>query len=271
MKPLYSQPVDHEDLGKPAPGDRVELDSEDEEDFTSPDEGSDSEPMLEDRDIRTAPGPRRKSKGLSANSAARQRNMRQKFVALLRRFKVTEPEEALKALKDSTAESSQGNDVDPEEIEDLLNEDLDTGSIGSTPKPSLRPFFSSSRSLIRDALDNPGGGKGGYSILEKPELGSDHLSDDSSKGAMSDSHPDTLTDPEHSDPPANTSSPPQSGDEVLTLAGVIFIIYVQVRKAQERAERREEKRGSKHFMKDMTFSIKSQAKASNLNKVGGCE
>ena len=43
----------------------------------------------------------------------------------------------------------------------------------------------------------------------------------------------------------------------------------QVRKAQERAERREEKRGSKHFMKDMTFSIKSQAKASNLNKVGG--
>ena len=152
------QPVDHEDLGKPSPGDRVELDSEDEEDFTSPDEGSDSEPMLEDRDLRTAPGPRRKSKGLSANSAARQRNMRQKFVALLRRFKVTEPEEALKALKDSTAESSQGNDVDPEEIEDLLNEledysdygpDLDTGSVGSTPKPSLRPFFSSSRSLIR--------------------------------------------------------------------------------------------------------------------------
>ena len=42
---------------------------------------------------------------------------------------------------------------------------------------------------------------------------------------------------------------------------------MQVRKAQERAERREEKRGSKHFMKDMTFSIKSQAKASNLNKV----
>ena len=249
---LYSQPVDHEDLGKPAPGDRVELDSEDEEDFTSPDEGSDSEPMLEDRDIRTAPGPRRKSKGLSANSAARQRNMRQKFVALLRRFKVTEPEEALKALKDSTAESSQGNDVDPEEIEDLLNEledysdygpDLDTGSIGSTPKPSLRPFFSSSRSLIRDALDNPGGGKGGYSILEKPELGSDHLSDDSSKGAMSDSHPDTLTDPEHSDPPANTSSPPQSGDEVLTLAGVQVILIIFQRPGEKSSGKSREERG----------------------------
>ena len=80
------------------------------------------------------------------------------------------------------------NDIDPDEIEDLLNEleysdydhygpDLDTASVGSTPKPSLRPFFSSSRSLIRETLDKPG-----YSIMEKPELGSDHLSDDSSKG-----------------------------------------------------------------------------------------
>jgi hypothetical protein len=124
MLSLSSQPVDHEDLGKPVGSeqDRAELDSEDEEDFSSPDEGSDSEPMLEDRELSRAEGRtgRRKSKGLS-NSAARQRNMRQKFVALLRRFKVTEPEE-LRALKDSTEQSSQGNDVDPEEIEDLLNE-----------------------------------------------------------------------------------------------------------------------------------------------------
>ena len=115
----------------------MELDSEDDEDFSSPDEGSDSEPMLEERDLRTSASGRRKSKGLS-NSAARQRNMRQKFVALLRRFKVNEPED-LRALKDSTEQSSQVNDVDPEEIEDLLNEledysdygpDLDTGSVG---------------------------------------------------------------------------------------------------------------------------------------------
>ena len=132
---------------------------------------------------------------------------------------MAEPED-LQALKDNPEQSSQVNDVDPEEIEDLLNEledysdygpEIDTESLGSTPKPSLRPFFSSSRSLIREALDKPG-----YSIMEKPELGSDHLSDDSSKGAMSDSHPETLTDPEHSDCAAGaaTSSPPQSGDEV---------------------------------------------------------
>ena len=33
-------------------------------------------------------------------------------------------------------------------------------------------------------------------------------------GAQSDSHPDTLTDPEHSDQAGVASSPPQSGDEV---------------------------------------------------------
>ena len=51
--------------------------------------------------------------------------------------------------------------------------------------------------------------------------GSDRLSDDSSKdgmmagggGGVSDSHPETLTDPEFSDNQMITSSPPQSGDE----------------------------------------------------------
>ena len=33
-------------------------------------------------------------------------------------------------------------------------------------------------------------------------------------GAMSDSHPETLTDPEHSDQAGMASSPPQSGDEI---------------------------------------------------------
>ena len=33
-------------------------------------------------------------------------------------------------------------------------------------------------------------------------------------GAMSDSHPETLTDPEHSDQAGMASSPPHSGDEV---------------------------------------------------------
>ena len=99
------------------------------------------------------------------NSAARQRNIKQKFVALLRRFKVTEPEDLRGAFKSNTQHSSQ-NDIDPEEIEDLIRDldlegysddyaDHDNVSVGSTPKPSLRPFFSSSRSLIRETLDKP--------------------------------------------------------------------------------------------------------------------
>ncbi len=48
--------------------------------------------------------------------------------------------------------------VDPAEIEDLFEQledlsdsgpDVDTISIGSTPKPSLKPFFNSSRSLLQ--------------------------------------------------------------------------------------------------------------------------
>ena len=50
--------------------------------------------------------------------------------------------------------------VDPAEIEDLFEQleglsdsepDVDTISIGSTPKPSLKPFFCSSRNLLQEA------------------------------------------------------------------------------------------------------------------------
>lgn len=58
-----------------------------------------------------------------------------------------------------------GTDMDPADIEDLFEEledmsdsgpEVDTMSISSTPKPSLRPFFSSSRSLLHDTLNVPG-------------------------------------------------------------------------------------------------------------------
>lgn len=45
-----------------------------------------------------------------------------------------------------------------EELEDLSDSgpEMDTMSISSTPKPSLRPFFSSSRSLLHDGFSAPG-------------------------------------------------------------------------------------------------------------------
>ena len=50
--------------------------------------------------------------------------------------------------------------MDPADIEDLFDQledysdsgpDADTISIGSTPKPSLKPFFCSSRNLLHEA------------------------------------------------------------------------------------------------------------------------
>jgi len=228
MQSLTSQPVDHEEPGKQMVLEQVgaELYSEDEDEYTSPEEASDSEPMLD----------RRKSSkpnhaGL-LNSAARQRNIRQKFVALLRRFKVNEPEDVLKSDEMDREQRGQVGDVD-EEINYLLDQledysdsgpDVDTISVGETPKPQLRPFFGSSRSSIRDALENPPG-KGnqkGYSLLEKTDILSDRMSDDSSgKGGVSDSQGEVVTDQEASDTPGNHAgalgaSPPQSGDEKKT-------------------------------------------------------
>ena len=80
--------------------DRVEIFSDDDEDFSSPEEGSDSEPMLDDQVSHTRrlmSG--RKARGLGsgkttgASAAARQRNLKQKFVSLLKKFKVTDPED----------------------------------------------------------------------------------------------------------------------------------------------------------------------------------
>ena len=77
---------------------RVEIFSDEDEDFSSPEEGSDSEPMLDDQVSHTRrlmSG--RKARGLGAGksnaAAARQRNLKQKFVSLLKKFKVTDPEE----------------------------------------------------------------------------------------------------------------------------------------------------------------------------------
>lgn len=78
--------------------DRDLLYSDDEEDFSSVEEGSDSEPMLDvvgpptstAQHRRFRKSPRGGAKGLTS---ARQRNLKQKFVALLKKFKVTDPEE----------------------------------------------------------------------------------------------------------------------------------------------------------------------------------
>lgn len=121
---LNSQPVDY-DGGKA----RGEF-SDDDEEYSSNEDLSDSE--QESRPSQ-APGPTHQ-------------NLKQKFIAILKKFKIYE---------ESLIPERKG--VDPAEIADLFDEledmsdsggEADTVSITSTPKPSLRPFFSSTRSLI---------------------------------------------------------------------------------------------------------------------------
>ncbi|XP_063859022.1 phosphofurin acidic cluster sorting protein 1-like isoform X3 [Scylla paramamosain] len=200
--------------------DLVEVYSDDDEDYSSQDEGSDSEPILEGETRRSHHHHHHhhlrsntRSKSLPPN--ARQRNLKQRFIALLKRFKVPEAFE-----QDQELDPRTGAEVDEAEIEDLFDEleglsdsgpEVDTISITSTPKPSLRPYFSSSRSLLNEG--------GPYLRLKVPgalrphgvkadKVGADRLSDESSKRADSD-HMENWTDQEHSDPQCIASSPPR--------------------------------------------------------------
>lgn len=83
----------------------------------------------------------------------------------MKRFRQNEGLTGLGPDQEDMDRKLSGGDMDPTEIEDLFEEledlsesgpEMDTLSISSTPKPSLRPFFSSSRSLLQDNLCTPG-------------------------------------------------------------------------------------------------------------------
>ncbi|XP_026670571.1 phosphofurin acidic cluster sorting protein 2 isoform X4 [Ceratina calcarata] len=225
---LSSQPVDQRLMNDPNERLCPEF-SDEEEEFSSEGEaeGSDSEPTLEVH--------RRKSRAkIPAN--ARQRNLKQKFIALLkRRFRVSED---LDQDQEEIGQKLSGAEMEIEELFDELEDlsdsgpELDTMSVSSTPKPSLRPFFSSSRSLLAPphsvvtneeigstpATTAVGQQTAGQPAKEKhrvghttPERGVDRQSDDSSRRADSDSHPENWTDHEANDPPNYVpGSPPKS-------------------------------------------------------------
>ncbi|XP_034407359.1 phosphofurin acidic cluster sorting protein 2-like [Cyclopterus lumpus] len=153
---LSSQPIDHEDGSGPAghktktsdrSPDMDNYSEEDDDSYSSEQEASDDavhgQVSDEDDEVRKPKKARRKM--IRTTSMTRQPNFKQKFVALLKRFKVTdevldsdpvdqtqEVEEDLDLLYDSLEVYNQ-SDSGPE-MED--NE-----SVLSTPKPKLKPFF----------------------------------------------------------------------------------------------------------------------------------
>ncbi|KAL7638821.1 UNVERIFIED_CONTAM: hypothetical protein RMT77_010355 [Armadillidium vulgare] len=228
---LSSQPVDTEEpIDRPKhfftdnPDRVVDLDDSDEdEDYSSQDDGSDSEPILDSASTHHHHHHhhhhlRSNSRSKSLPPNARQRNLKQRFIALLKRFKVPE---ALQAFdQDQDLDTRPDVEVDEAEIEDLFDEledlsdsgpEVDTISITSTPKPSLRPYFSSSRSLLTEGLNITGNPLlrlkvPGTNTAEK--LATDRMSDESSKRADSD-HMEAWTDQEQSDTQGLASSPPR--------------------------------------------------------------
>ncbi|XP_078503384.1 phosphofurin acidic cluster sorting protein 2-like isoform X2 [Lissotriton helveticus] len=151
---LSSQSIDHEDTTVPSrpKGKSSENFSEEEEDSYSSEqeqEASDDAAQgqdLDDEDDELSSKPKKaRRKMVRTTSLTRQPNFKQKFVALLKRFKVTdevldsdpvdgiqEVEEDMGLVYDSLDEYN--NSVSGPEIED-------NDSVLSTPKPTLRRFF----------------------------------------------------------------------------------------------------------------------------------
>ncbi|KAL4237224.1 Phosphofurin acidic cluster sorting protein 1 [Mactra antiquata] len=217
MLNISSSPVDHEESqngrrkNTTSDADRspdIDVDSDDDDineeyqENWSNDELSDSEPMMLDEGP-TRPRSVNRSKVRPATNR-QQRNLKQKFVALLKRFKISEE------VLDSEADHELGDGGNPGDIDDLIEEledlsdsepELDTMSVVSTPKPRLRPFFTGRGST--NEIDRT-------SITDFPprNLGSD---DSSNSQAERD------TDPETSDVAMATSieGPPSFSTEIV--------------------------------------------------------
>ncbi|KAM9501390.1 phosphofurin acidic cluster sorting protein 1 isoform 2-T2 [Clarias gariepinus] len=150
---LSSQPIDHEGPKAKMNDRSPDIDNyseEEEESYSSEQEGSD-DPVHgqylydEDDEVRKKK-PRRKL--TSGAAITRQPNIKQKFVALLKRFKVSD--EVGFGLEHVSREQIQEVEEDLDELYDSLEmynpsdsgpEMDETDSILSTPKPKLRPFF----------------------------------------------------------------------------------------------------------------------------------
>ncbi|XP_028658803.1 phosphofurin acidic cluster sorting protein 1-like isoform X1 [Erpetoichthys calabaricus] len=152
---LSSQPIDHEGPKAKMSADRSpDIDNyseEEEESFSSEQEGSD-DPIHgqdlydEDDEVKKIKKVRRKI--ASTTSRVTQPNIKQKFVALLKRFKVSE--EVGFGLEHVSPEQIQEVEEDLDELYDSLEmynpsdsgpEMEETESLLSTPKPKLKPFF----------------------------------------------------------------------------------------------------------------------------------
>lgn len=188
--PVQEEPCDarHKAQGQGPDAERSGDNTDDDEDSSSNDDASDSAP--EEAGHTDALMRRRRS------SQMRKRNIKQKFINLLKKFRVPDAE-AFDAEHYPEGLEQELMHKNSRDLEDLLLDELDdlsdsgpegdNMSLSSTPKPSLRPFFSSSTLVPLEA--------------EK----SVRHSDESLQRAESDSAQDTE--------PEEGASPPHSAEE----------------------------------------------------------
>ncbi|XP_021361740.1 phosphofurin acidic cluster sorting protein 2-like isoform X7 [Mizuhopecten yessoensis] len=162
MVTVSSQPVDHveSDQRKAVSSDvdrSPDIDNDSDDDYPDHEEWSndgfsDCEHTLMEEDGRTRP--RKVSRGniRPVPRGRLQRNIKQRFIALLKKFKASEDGLDSEADHELCDPDTNPDPADADDIADLIDEledlsdsgaepELDTVSVVSTPKPRLRPFF----------------------------------------------------------------------------------------------------------------------------------
>ncbi|XP_077587785.1 phosphofurin acidic cluster sorting protein 2 isoform X2 [Stigmatopora nigra] len=150
---LSSQPIDHEDGGLQAGGHKIKCSDnyseEEDESFSSEQEASDDAGQAQDLeddefDVRKLKKQRRSI--VRTASITRQQNFKQRVVALLKRFRVSD--EVLDSEQDpaEVPPEVEEEDLDLDSVEfdnpsDSGPELDDDDSVLSTPKPKLKPYF----------------------------------------------------------------------------------------------------------------------------------
>ncbi|EDS39369.1 conserved hypothetical protein [Culex quinquefasciatus] len=178
-------------------------DEDEEQEFSSADENDDG--LSGDSDFDNMG----KDKGSRAKMS-RQRNFKQRIISLLKRFKV--PDELEGDVPERGPSGLRGKrDLDAlfQELESLScgegddsGQDMDSLSIGSTPKPSLRPFFENSKPTLQHQQSAVQ-----LSSLQKSskDRSGDWKNDSSgNEGGAGNTDPEAL-----SSDPQNTGSPPK--------------------------------------------------------------
>ncbi|EPB73270.1 hypothetical protein ANCCEY_07640 [Ancylostoma ceylanicum] len=155
-----------------------------ENDLSEDDSDSDYEDVPGDSDINEPTSARNTARGaagevnLKTSRATRKNNIRQRFVTLLKKFKVPE-EEGIPSRSASAAMVPTDKELQDlfEELENMSDSGpemaADEISIGSNPRPGLRPFFTRSKEILPAIYDREGNIIKRHLFFKDAENGSD--------------------------------------------------------------------------------------------------